>query len=87
MKRIQEVIKKKAKEYEERRVYVKCQTQHFLMVTVPGFLLSPLRMLLIVACGTADILLNPFGVIPRSLHSSRIRAAIVSQVFIGKSSM
>ena len=40
MKRIQEVIKKKAKEYEERRVYVKCQTQHFLMVTVLLILLG-----------------------------------------------
>ena len=41
----------------------------FLIVTVPGFWLSPFKMLLMVACGTADILLRAFGVIPRSLHS------------------
>ena len=45
----------------------------FLMVTVPGFWLSPLRILLMVAWGTAEILLRPLGVMPRSLHNSRIR--------------
>lgn len=44
-------------------------SQIFLIVTVPGFLLSPFRMLLIVACGTAEMLLIPFGVSPRSLQS------------------
>lgn len=45
-------------------------SQSFLIVTVPGFRLFPLRMLLIVACGTADRLLSPLGVMPRSLHIS-----------------
>ena len=58
----------------------------FLMVTVPGFWLSPFKMLFIVACGTAEILLSPLGVIPRSLHSSIIRAAIASRVFMDKPS-
>jgi len=40
-------------------------SQSFLIVTVPGFLLSPFRMLLIVACGTAEVVASPFGVIPR----------------------
>ena len=61
-------------------------SHNFLIVTVPGFWLSPLRILLMVACGTAEILLRPLGVMPRFLHSSRIRAAIASRVFIGKSS-
>ena len=44
-------------------------SQSFLIVTTPGFLLSSLRMLLMVACGTADKLANPFGVIFRAAHS------------------
>lgn len=57
-------------------------SHNFLMVTVPGFLLSPLRMLLTVACGTAARLLRPLGVILFSLHYCRIRYAIASLVFI-----
>lgn len=44
------------------------------------------KILLIVAWGTAEILLRPLGVMPRSLHSARMRAAIASRVFIGKPS-
>ena len=55
-------------------------SHNFLIVTVPGFWLSPFRMLFIVDCETADKFARPFGVIWRSLHSSRIRAAMVSCV-------
>ena len=48
-------------------------SQSFLIVTVPGFLLSPLRMLFIVACGTADRLLRPFGVMPQINRRSALR--------------
>ena len=52
----------------------------FLIVTVPGFWLSPFRMLLIVAWETAEIVQSLLGVIPRSLHNCLIRCAITSLV-------
>jgi len=60
-------------------------SQSFLIVTAPGLLLSPFRILLMVDCGTAEMLLSPFGVMSRSLHNSIMRIAIASRVFIGKS--
>ena len=55
-------------------------SHNFLIVTVPGFWLSPFKMLFIVDCETADKFARPFDVIWCSLHSSRIRAAMVSCV-------
>ena len=52
----------------------------FLIVTVPGFWLSPFRMLLMVDRETADRFAKPFGVMRRSLHSSMIRVATASCV-------
>jgi len=46
-----------------------------LMVTIPGFLLSPLMMLFKVEGGTAEIFANAFNVSLRSSHSFRIRFA------------
>ena len=57
-------------------------SHNFLIVTAPGFLLSPFRMLLIVACGTAEVVANPFGVSPFCLHNCRILCAIASRVSI-----
>ena len=57
-------------------------SHNFLIVTVPGFLLSPFSMLFIVAWGTAEILLIPFAVMPRSLQSYLILFAIASLVSI-----
>ena len=51
-----------------------------MTATVPGFLLSPSRMLFTVACGTSEILLNLLGVMPCSRQSPRMRRATASQV-------
>lgn len=42
---------------------------------------NPGAQLFIVACGTAEMLLKPFGVMPHSLHSWIIRAAMASRLF------
>ena len=57
-------------------------SHNFLIVTAPGLLLSPFKILFIVDWDTAEILLNPLGVIPRSLQSSLILMAIASLVSI-----
>lgn len=55
-------------------------SQSFLSVTAPGFLLSPFRMLLMVAWGTAEMVLSLLGVIPCFSHRCLIRLAIASLV-------
>lgn len=54
----------------------------FFIVTIPGFLLSPLSMLFTVAWGTPARLLRPLGVMSCCRHSSLILPATASLVFI-----
>ena len=57
----------------------------FLMVTIPGFWLSPFKMLFTVDCGTPVKLANALGVIQFCLHNIRILCATASLVFIESS--